>query len=101
MKFIITLCIFLLINNEIINDCSVIILGGSTSSLSAAISSAEENVKTCLIEPTDWLTILYNPRLGGQITNEAVPAIDLPHHTIREGNQTYEVWRYGNLLPST
>lgn len=35
----------------IIEDCEVVIAGGSLAALGAAFSSADENVKTCLIEP--------------------------------------------------
>lgn len=48
-------------------NCDVIIYGGSTAALFAAITAARENKQTCLIEPTDWV--------GGQLTN-SVPAID-------------------------
>ena len=49
-------------------ECEVIINGGSMSALFAAIGAAKEGVKTCLIEPTDWV--------GGQLTASGVPAID-------------------------
>jgi len=52
--------------------CDVIVAGGSTAALAAALSSAEEGVKTCLLEPTDWA--------GGQMTASAVSAIDFAHH---------------------
>ena len=51
--------------------CDVIIAGGSTAAFAAALSSAHAGVKTCLIEPTDWV--------GGQLTASGVPAVDFPH----------------------
>lgn len=35
--------------------CGVIIAGGTTAALAAALSSASEGVITCLLEPTDWV----------------------------------------------
>jgi hypothetical protein len=34
--------------------CEVVIAGGSTAAFAAAISSAQNKVHTCLLEPTDW-----------------------------------------------
>eukprot|EP00035_Acanthoeca_spectabilis_P033268 m.22716 g.22716 ORF g.22716 m.22716 type:complete len:852 (+) comp5851_c0_seq1:51-2606(+) len=51
-----------------VTNCSVVIAGGSTAALAAAIASAKEGVRTCLLEPTDWP--------GGQMTSAGVPAID-------------------------
>ena len=48
--------------------CDVVIAGGTTAALAAALTSAREGVQTCLLEPTDWP--------GGQLTAEGVPAID-------------------------
>ena len=53
--------------------CDVIIAGGSAAALGAALASADQKVKTCLIEPTNWA--------GGQMTASGVPAIDFAHHT--------------------
>ena len=36
-----------------ITNCSVVIAGGSTAALAAAIASAKEGVRTCLLEPTE------------------------------------------------
>ncbi|NBX16925.1 MAG: FAD-dependent oxidoreductase [Proteobacteria bacterium] len=51
--------------------CDVIIAGGSTAALAAALASAREQRLTCLIEPTDWP--------GGQMTSSGVSAIDFSH----------------------
>ncbi|MEI8027106.1 MAG: FAD-dependent oxidoreductase [Pseudomonadota bacterium] len=52
--------------------CDVVIVGGSTAALAAALSSADSNVKTCLLEPTNWP--------AGQMTASGVSAIDFAHH---------------------
>lgn len=55
-------------------DCDVIVAGGSTAALSAALTSARAGARTCLLEPTDWP--------GGQLTASGVPAIDYAWHKI-------------------
>ena len=57
--------------------CEVIISGGTTAALAAALTSANEGAETCLVEPTDWI--------GGQLTAEGVSAIDFPHHKTDTG----------------
>jgi hypothetical protein len=53
--------------------CEVIVAGGSTAALAAALASAREQRVTCLLEPTDWP--------GGQMTSSGVSAIDFSHTT--------------------
>lgn len=67
--------------------CDVIVAGGSTAALSAALTSAREGRATCLLEPTDWP--------GGQLTS--VPAIDFPHHTVAGVDLRVEGVRRENL----
>ena len=55
-------------------ECDVIVAGGSTAALAAALTSAREGALTCLLEPTDWV--------GGQITAGGVPAIDFAWHSV-------------------
>jgi hypothetical protein len=57
-----------------ISSCDVIINGGSLAAYAAAISSSDNGVSTCLIEPTSWL--------GGQLTNQGVSAIDFPYQQL-------------------
>ncbi len=57
-------------------DCEVIVAGGSTAALAAALTAAREGAQTCLLEPTDWV--------GGQLTASAVPAIDFAWHKVGE-----------------
>jgi hypothetical protein len=60
--------------------CDVIVAGGTTAGLAAAISAAREfelegaGKRACLVEPTDWP--------GGQLTSSAVTAVDFAHHKV-------------------
>jgi ribulose 1,5-bisphosphate synthetase/thiazole synthase len=51
-------------------ECDVLILGGSLSAVSAAITASRSfpNLHVCLTEPTDWP--------GGQFTSSGVSAPD-------------------------
>jgi NADPH-dependent 2,4-dienoyl-CoA reductase/sulfur reductase-like enzyme len=51
-------------------ECDIVILGGSTASLAAAITAAEADpsLSVCFTEITDWP--------GGQMSSGGVPAID-------------------------
>jgi hypothetical protein len=66
-----------------VQECEVIIVGGSTAAFAAAWSSAQEGKLTCLLEPTDWV--------GGQMTTQGVSAIDFAHHEIKRGSGIYDV----------
>ncbi len=59
---------------QVAASCDVVIAGGSTAGLAAALTSAREGADTCLLEPTDWP--------GGQITAAGVPAIDFAWHKV-------------------
>ncbi|CAF1396674.1 unnamed protein product [Rotaria sordida] len=62
---------------RIIDDCQLLIVGGTTSALGAIISASKFlNSRTCLLEPTDWI--------GGQLTAELLSAPDFAWHTIRD-----------------
>lgn len=59
-------------------DCQVIIAGGTTAALAAALAAAKEfdsagEGTVCLLEPTNWP--------GGQLSASGVPAVDFDHHT--------------------
>ncbi len=54
--------------------CDVIVAGGTTAALGAALTAAREGVATCLVEPTDWA--------GGQLTAGGVPAVDFAWHSV-------------------
>lgn len=70
---------------EVYTDYDVVIAGGSTAALAAAISAAESGAKVALLEPTDWI--------GGQLTSSGVPAVDEAWHklTDEDGNVTTDV----------
>ncbi len=59
---------------ELAVTCDVVVAGGSTAALAAALTAAREGADTCLLEPTDWI--------GGQITAGGVPAIDFAWHRV-------------------
>ena len=62
---------------RIIDDCQLLIVGGSTSAFGAIISASKFlNTRVCLLEPTDWV--------GGQLTTELLSAPDFAWHTIRD-----------------
>lgn len=54
--------------------CDVVVAGGTTSALAAALHAAREGAETCLLEPTDWV--------GGQLTSEGVSAVDFAWHRV-------------------
>ncbi|MCH9683540.1 MAG: FAD-dependent oxidoreductase, partial [Deltaproteobacteria bacterium] len=62
-----------------VQTCDVIVAGGSTAALAAAMTSAREGAATCLVEPTDWI--------GGQLTAGGVPAVDFAWHQV--GDEHY------------
>ena len=49
-------------------DCQVVVVGGGSGGVAAALQSSRLGVKTCLIEETDWV--------GGMLSNAGVAAID-------------------------
>ncbi|CAF3704339.1 unnamed protein product [Adineta steineri] len=69
--FILILFVIVSINASvrIIDDCELIIVGGSTAALGAVLSASKLiDKKVCLLEPTDWA--------GGQMTSELLSAPD-------------------------
>ena len=75
---------------ELIDDCRVVVVGGSIAALSAAVTSAKEGVETCLIAPTSFV--------GGQMTANGIPALDfmtengrLPFNTSAATPDTWSV----------
>ena len=63
------------VSSDIIDDCSLVIVGGSTAALGAAMSASSKlNQHVCLLEPTDWA--------GGQLTSELLSAPDFAYHRI-------------------
>ena len=62
---------------KVINDCQLLIIGGSTAAFGALLSASKLiNTSVCLLEPTDWI--------GGQLTAELLSAPDFAWHTIKD-----------------
>ncbi len=59
-------------------ECEVVVIGGSFGGIAAASQTMGAGVQTCLIELTPWL--------GGQISAQAVSAIDKSHTMQAKGN---------------
>lgn len=65
-----------------IDDCELLIVGGTTSALGAALSASKLfSARTCLLEPTDWA--------GGQLTAELLSAPDFAFHTIKDKDTNF------------
>jgi hypothetical protein len=61
---------------EAYDDFDVVIVGGTTAALAAAITACDEGARVALLEPTDWP--------GGQLTASGVPAVDEAWHKISD-----------------
>ncbi len=57
--------------------CEVLVVGGGTGGVAAALAAARRGCDTCLLEETDWL--------GGQLTAQGVSALDEHEHIERFG----------------
>ncbi|CAF4010968.1 unnamed protein product, partial [Rotaria sp. Silwood2] len=65
-----------------IDDCQLLIIGGTTSALGAVLSASKIlSIRTCLIEPTDWI--------GGQLTAELLSAPDFAYHVIKDKDTNF------------
>ncbi|MCC7326389.1 MAG: FAD-dependent oxidoreductase [Burkholderiales bacterium] len=53
-------------------DCEVLVVGGGTGGVAAALAAARRGRNVCLLEETDWL--------GGQFTAQGVSALDEHEH---------------------
>jgi hypothetical protein len=62
--------------------CDVLVAGGGTGGVAAALAAARAGHRVCLLEETDWL--------GGQLTAQGVSALDEHEHIERfGGTRTY------------
>src|SRR5438105_2323025 len=63
-------------------SCDVLIVGGGTGGVAAALAAARGGCSVCLVEETDWL--------GGQLTSQGVAALDEhPHIETFGGTASY------------
>lgn len=58
-------------------DCDVLVAGGGTGGVAAALSAARNGRRVVLLEETDWL--------GGQMTSQGVSALDEHEHIESQG----------------
>ena len=58
-------------------ECEVLVAGGGTGGVAAALAAADGGCQVCLIEETDWL--------GGQFSAQGVSALDEHDHIERFG----------------
>ena len=66
--------------------CDVLVAGGGTGGIAAAIAAARAGRTVCLLEETDWI--------GGQLTAQGVSALDEHEHIERfGGTRSYYVLR--------
>lgn len=58
-------------------ECEVLVVGGGTGGVAAALAASRAGRRVCLLEETDWL--------GGQLTAQGVSALDEHEHIERFG----------------
>jgi hypothetical protein len=58
-------------------NCEVLVVGGGTGGIAAALAAARAGRTVCLLEETDWI--------GGQLTAQGVSALDEHEHIERFG----------------
>src|SRR5260370_20698495 len=62
--------------------CDVLVVGGGTGGVAAALAAARGGCSVCLVEETDWL--------GGQLTSQGIAALDEhPHIEAFGGTASY------------
>jgi hypothetical protein len=78
-NFVLILLIILSIDASIriIDDCQLLIVGGSTAALGAILSASKLiDKRVCLLEPTDWS--------GGQMTSELLSVPDFAGYKLTD-----------------
>ena len=67
-------------------ECDVLVAGGGTGGVAAALAACRRGCRTCLLEETDWL--------GGQLSAQGISALD-EHEHIESfgGTASYEALR--------
>jgi len=69
--------------------CDVLVVGGGTGGVAAALAAARRGCSVCLVEETDWL--------GGQLTSQGVAALD-EHLHIETFGGTASYYRFRDAL---
>jgi len=69
--------------------CDVLVVGGGTGGVAAALAAARHGRRVCLIEETDWI--------GGQLTAQGVSALD-EHEHIEQFGGTASYYRLRDAL---
>lgn len=69
--------------------CDVLVVGGGTGGVAAALAAARRGRSVCLIEETDWL--------GGQLTSQGVAALD-EHDEIERFGGTASYYELRRLI---
>jgi hypothetical protein len=70
-------------------ECDVLVVGGGTGGVAAALAAARWGRRVCLVEETDWI--------GGQLTAQGVSALD-EHEHIETFGGTASYYRLRNAL---
>ena len=70
-------------------ECEILVVGGGTGGVAAALAAAEAGRRVCLLEETDWL--------GGQLTAQGVAALD-EHEHIEAFGGTASYYRLRNAI---
>mgnify|MGYP000707626941 CR=1 FL=1 len=58
-------------------ECDLVVVGGGTGGVAAALAATQAGKRVCLLEETDWI--------GGQLTSQGVSALDEHEHIERFG----------------
>ncbi|MFO0740142.1 MAG: FAD-dependent oxidoreductase [Labilithrix sp.] len=72
--------------------CDVVIAGGTTAAIAAAVAAADSGARTCLVEPTEWV--------GGQLTASGVSAVDWAWHKVGSLDVGAAAKARANVTPS-
>lgn len=70
-------------------ECDILIVGGSTGGIAAALAAAESGASVCLLEETEWL--------GGQLTTQGVSTPD-EHPLIEQFGATRRYYAFRNAV---
>jgi NADPH-dependent 2,4-dienoyl-CoA reductase/sulfur reductase-like enzyme len=75
--------------NPVDVECDVLVVGGGTGGVAAALAAARGGCKVCVVEETDWL--------GGQLTSQGIAALD-EHPLIETFGGTASYYRLRHAL---